>query len=191
MITTPMFRTVCADPPWRFSDQLQMSDVKRGAGDHYPTMTVDEICRLGDAKSRCIAGHLTPRDAFLWLWVTNSFLLDGSGHAVCRAWGYEPKQLITWVKGKPVDGQVKIQIGMGHMTRNATEHMILATRGSVTSYLLNRNVPNVFIAPRRRHSQKPDEAFALIERVSPGPNLELFARRARNNFTVWGSEVAA
>jgi N6-adenosine-specific RNA methylase IME4 len=40
-----------------------------------------------------------------------------------------------------------------------------------------------------RHSEKPEEAFALIEAVSPGPRLELFARRARPGWTVWGNEV--
>jgi N6-adenosine-specific RNA methylase IME4 len=31
----------------------------------------------------------------------------------------------------------------------------------------------------------------MVEAVSPGPRLELFARRARPGWTVWGNEVEA
>ncbi len=191
MIVTELYRTVAADPPWKYSDRLEMSDVKRSAMAHYPTMSVDDICRLGDATSRCVAGYLTPKDAFLFLWVTNAFLLDGSGAAVCRAWGYEPRQLITWVKGRLSAQRFIPHVGMGHLTRGATEHMILATRGKTKDLILSRSIPNVFIAPRGRHSRKPDEAYALIERLAPGPYLELFAREPRDKWQVWGNEVAA
>ena len=43
--------------------------------------------------------------------------------------------------------------------------------------------------PRRRHSEKPDEFFGLVEQISPGPYLELFARRRRPGWDVWGNEI--
>lgn len=184
-----MFTCVAADPPWRYRDGLTMSSVKRSSAAHYDTMSVDDICRLGEHGR--IAGHPTADNGFLFLWVTNPFLLDGSGAAVCRAWGYEPRQLITWVKGRISQERLIAQIGMGHLTRGATEHMLLATRGKTKDLILSRAIPNVFIAPRGRHSRKPDEAYALIERIAPGPYLELFAREPRFNWQSWGNEVAA
>jgi N6-adenosine-specific RNA methylase IME4 len=167
-------------------------------------MTVEDICRLGDPRSREIAGYLTPRDAFLWLWVTNPILLDGTGARVCRAWGFEPSQLVTWVKGRIVGQMVETedgkrvavgkfiaQIGMGHLTRGATEHMILATRGRTKHLLKSRSVPNVFIAPRTSHSTKPQAAYDLIQRLCPGPYLEMFARRPREGWTVHGDQSQA
>lgn len=183
------FRTFAADAPWSYADGLSMSAVKRSAGAHYSTMSVDAICQLGGFGT--VAGFRAYPDAFLWLWITNPFLLDGTGARVCKAWGFEPRQLVTWVKGRIAKDALVAQIGMGHFTRGATEHMILATRGKAKDLLLSKSVPNVFIAPRGRHSAKPDEAYSLIERVSPGPYVELFARRPREGWKVWGNEVAA
>lgn len=190
------FVTITADPPWPYKDRLSMADVKRAAGAHYPTMSVSEIRHLAKHYPIRLAGHRVAADAFLWLWVTNPFLLDGTGAAVCRAWGFEPRQLVTWVKGRievagARAGQFIPQIGMGHFTRGATEHLILATRGGGKHLVQDRGVPNVFIAPRTTHSTKPDAAYSLIQRVSPGPYLELFARKPRENFVTWGNEVTA
>lgn len=180
-------RTIAADPPWSYGDALSMSDVKRSSGAHYETMTVSQICGLGGFGT--VAGFESYRDSFLWLWITNPFLLDGTGARVCRAWGFEPSQIITWVKGRIAKDALVSQLGMGHFTRGVTEHLILATRGRPKKLILDKGVPNVFIAPRARHSQKPAEAYQLIERTTPGPYVELFARQSRENWRVWGHEV--
>jgi N6-adenosine-specific RNA methylase IME4 len=56
---------------------------------------------------------------------------------------------------------------------------------------LVRNVRSSFEAPVGRHSEKPDESYELIERLAPGPYVELFARRKRPGWTCLGNEVAA
>ena len=211
------FATVLADPPWAYGDRLRMSATKRGAAANYSVMSVEQICELGKhrlfagllddppspAERRwSVAGHMVADDAFLWLWVTNPFLLDGSGASVCRAWGFEPKQLVTWVKGRlkidmvtGADGglyhdpSLVLHIGMGRMTRGATEHMILATRGKPTRLVKDKGVPNVFVAPKGRHSKKPEEGYRTVERMCPGPYLELFARSRRCGWEAWGNEV--
>ena len=43
--------------------------------------------------------------------------------------------------------------------------------------------------PRGRHSAKPEEFFVLVERVSPGPYLEMFARERRPGWDAFGNEV--
>jgi N6-adenosine-specific RNA methylase IME4 len=180
--------TIVCDPPWSFTDTLSMSDVKRSAGSQYQTMTIPEIKALGQRGPLRIAGHHLAPDAFLWLWITNTHLIDGSGAAVAKAWGFNPRQLVTWVKGRIVEERFVPQIGLGHMTRGATEHLLLCTRGRSKFMLKNRRTPNVFIAPRGRHSEKPQAAYDLIEQLTPGPYLDLFARKRREGWQGWGLE---
>ena len=183
-------RVILADPPWSYNDKLTMSDTKRSSDAHYSTMSVDDICKFPIPQ--------TSSDAFLFLWVTNPFLLDGSGSRVCEAWGFKPKQLITWVKGRPIseddDGwdipaEFKLNIGLGHYTRGATEQIILGVKGTPKWLIKDHAVPNVIMAPRQRHSAKPDVQYELIERLVDGPYVELFARKRRPNWTSLGNEV--
>jgi N6-adenosine-specific RNA methylase IME4 len=46
-----------------------------------------------------------------------------------------------------------------------------------------------YVWPRGRHSEKPDAFYDLVESVSPGPYLELFARRQRLGWETWGDEA--
>jgi N6-adenosine-specific RNA methylase IME4 len=208
------FTTVLADPPWSYSDQLAMSDVKRSSGSQYSTMDVHDICALykpiaiagdGSRSGGVLAGYPVADVAFLFLWVTNPFLLDGSGSMVCQSWGFAPKQLITWVKGRLVgheavsddpaaDDTVSkwvLQIGLGHLTRGCTEHLIVATRGKYKSLVKDHAIPNVILAPKTSHSTKPVEQYDLIETLVPGPRLELFARSRRPFWTSDGLELPA
>ena len=206
-----MIRTLVADCPWRYKDELRMSKTKRSAAAQYPTMTVEEIERFIFTATHDNAPLYTQLawDAFLWLWITNPLLLDGTGARVCRAWGFKPKQLITWVKGHielPNSGgwdidvpRLKTQLGMGHYTRGVTEHMILATKGSPKCFVKDQGVPNyilaeeleetLVLADRGAHSVKPEASYQLIERVTPGPYVELFARRRRQGWTCYGNQL--
>jgi N6-adenosine-specific RNA methylase IME4 len=82
----------------------------------------------------------------------------------------------------------KLQIGLGHITRSVTEHMMVCTRGKTKKLLFNKSTPNVIFAPRRRHSEKPQAAYDLIEQLTPGPYLDLFARKRREGWQGWGLE---
>lgn len=161
------FRTIYADPPWPFDDTAT-----RGAAEnHYPTMSIAEICALP-------VSDLAAGDAHLYLWTTNSHLHDA--FHVVAAWGFEYKTLITWVKP---------QIGLGHYFRGATEHILFCVRGNLPMSQVGER--NWFEAPRQEHSRKPVIFYELIERCSPGPRLELFARTKRAGWVAWGNEVAA
>ena len=187
------FRVVLADPPWQYGDQLRMSAVKRSSGDQYATMRVEDIKMLRAGVGCQIADHVIADEALLFLWVTNPFLLDNSGPSVCRYWGFEPKQIVTWVKSK-TDWRAdhwRLQIGMGHISRGCTEQLIIATRGKYSHLIKRHDVPNVLVAPRGRHSAKPEAAYDLIESLVDGPYLELFARNRRPGWTSWGWEVPA
>ncbi|MEV0772764.1 MT-A70 family methyltransferase [Nocardia salmonicida] len=158
------FKCILADPPW---DVYQKGG--RGAIQHYPLMTLDAI------KSMPIS-QLGEDDSHCWLWVTNATLRDG--YDVLESWGYSPRSPLTWIKPR---------MGLGKFLRNMTEHLILGTRGRApVNY---RSQPTWTFAPVGVHSAKPHEQYAIIERVSSGPYLELFARRRQPGWAAWGNEM--
>lgn len=190
------YRVILADPPWSYRDKLDKiwtSDTDRSSDDKYETvMNTAAIHTYG-------MGLPTLEDAVLFLWVTNPFLLDGTGATVCRAWGFTPKQIIPWVKGELIlewaddvnaYAAIDLHFGLGHYTRGCTEHLILATKGHVTELLKSRSERGLIVAPAREHSRKPDEAYGLIERMFDGPYLELFARHHRAGWDAVGDELA-
>ena len=162
-----VYRTILADPPW---DVHQKGE--RGAARHYNLMTLSRI------KNMPVADLAEP-DAHLWLWVTNATLRDG--YDVAEAWGFTVRSPLTWIKFK---------LGLGVYLRNSTEHLLFCTRGKApVNY---RAQPTWLNAPVQDHSHKPEEQYALIERVSGGPYLELFARRrppSDKPWAVWGNEI--
>ena len=165
------FRTVLADPPW---DVLQRG--KYGAEQHYDLMSLERIKGMGAALAPLLAD-----DAHLWLWVTNGTLRQG--YDVAEAWGFTVRSPLTWVKWR---------MGLGVYLRNSTEHLLFATKGKAP--VQYRAQPTWFTAPVQDHSHKPEEQYALIERISPGPYLELFARRrptSNADWAVWGNEIAS
>lgn len=163
------YRTICADPPWRLN---QVAASKANAEKVYATMDLDAI------KSLPIAA-LAENDAYLWLWGINSMMEEA--HQVVRAWGFSPRTIITWCKsGQP---------GVGAYLRNNTEHCIVAVRGKPQTPD-TKPLSTWFVWPRGPHSQKPDAFYDLVEQVSPGPYVEVFARRHRFFWDVWGNESA-
>lgn len=65
---------------------------------------------------------------------------------------------------------------------------INARKGTAPPPTLTRAPGRWFQWPRGAHSAKPDAFIDLVEQVSPGPYLELFARRARFGWDYWGDE---
>jgi N6-adenosine-specific RNA methylase IME4 len=161
------YRTIVADPPWRYE---QAGVTKADARKFYPTMSFGEVCGLRDAV-------LSTADAHLWLWTTNALIEEG--HDVVRAWGFRPLTLVTWCKKQP---------GVGHYLRNNMEHVILASRGLPMTPEA-KPLSTWYVWPRAEHSRKPDAFYDLVEQVSPGPYLELFARRNRLGWDTWGNEA--
>lgn len=160
------FRTILADPPWP----------AQGAERHYRSMSLERIMGLPVAD-------LAALDAHLWLWTTNALL--PRAYEVARAWGFTVRSPLTWVK-------FRLGLSGPSQLRNATEHLLFCTRGRAPVEF--RSQPTWFNAPVAEHSRKPAEQFAIIERVSPGPYLELFARRrpeSRADWAVWGNEVVS
>ena len=174
------FSAIIADPPWAYGDKLPGPG--RGAAKHYATLNLDEIMSLPVAEAAAT-------DAHLYLWTTNAFMEQA--FEVARAWGFTQKTILTWVKVKKYAerpyNEDEIRIGMGHYFRNVTEHVLFCTRGRLPPR--NRSLPTAFMAPLGKHSEKPDEFYSLVRKLSPSPRLDLFARRERKGFTTWGEGI--
>ena len=149
----------------------------RSAEAHYDCMSLDAI------KALPVADWAAP-GCVLFLWATDPLLpaaLD-----VIGAWGFVYKTVaFTWAKTTK-DG-TGWPIGCGYWTRANPEMCLLATRGHPER--LSRSVRQLLIAPRRQHSQKPDEAYERIEALCPGPYLEMFARGRAERWDSWGLRV--
>lgn len=183
-----IYRTVVADPAWGFEDKLPGES--RGAEKNYTVMNVDDICDL----------ELPPiaDDAILFLWRVASQVEEAC--RVARAWGFVPKSEIVWRK-QTSSGLV--HFGMGHYVRMAHEVCMIASRGRGAAMILDHSIRSVFDypveihspersvfdAPAGIHSEKPELFYDLVERLSPGPIVELFARKRRKGWTCLGDDL--
>jgi len=165
------FPIILADPPWRYEHPTFGSS--RDIEEHYPTLTLEEVCALPVAE-------LAAESALLFLWVPPPILEQA--FRVIAAWGFNYRTGIVWDKQS---------IGMGNYVRQQHEHLLVARRGEFPTPAPALRPCSIIKAPRREHSQKPDETYGLIERMYPTlPKIELFARNTRPGWAAWGNEIA-
>ncbi len=158
------YKTIMLDPPWDINQKGKL-----GAINHYNLMTLDQIRNLPIPE-------LAADDAHLWLWVPNGLVPEAI--QLIKDWGFTYRNSFYWIKPR---------LGLGVYLRNASETVLFATRGKAP--VLFKGQPNWLFAPLQDHSHKPEEMYEVIERVSPGPYLELFARRHRHGWDSWGNEI--
>jgi N6-adenosine-specific RNA methylase IME4 len=168
------YRTIVADPPWQIERAPGGSNLAAGRplGPElpYPTMDLDEIASLP-------VRDMAERDAHLWVWTISAYLHDTP--MVVRQWGFHPSAMLVWCK--PHGGFV------GGAFYPNVEYVFFCRRGSLPTQM---SVPTRwFDWPRAGHSVKPEAFLDLVEQVSPGPYLELFARRQRLGWDTWGDEA--
>lgn len=175
---TGRFGTILIDPPWRFANRTGKMAPEHRRLRRYPTMSFEEIAALPVPQLALDKSHL-------YLWCPNALLNEGLG--IMKAWGFTYKTNIVWFKvrkdGGP-DGR-----GVGFYFRNVTEMLLFGVRGSMRTLAPGRRQVNIMVTRKQEHSRKPDEAYDLIQRCSPGPFLELFARLRAPGWTQWGNEV--
>lgn len=177
------FRTIVADPPWAYKSSMNGAGfgsttkngiriVRKGVMKSkpmpYPTMSVDEICALP-------VRDLAEDDSHLYLWTTQAFLRDS--YRVMDAWGYKQGAMLIW--SKPPMGVVGTYVC-------SVEFCIFGRRGNLEAK--RKQVGTCYQWPRSHHSAKPEAFQDMVESVSPGPYLEMFARRNRLGWSTWGNE---
>lgn len=161
---TKKYPTILADPPWK-KNQTGV----RGAFMHYDLMPLERI------KAMPVA-DLAEENAHLYLWTPNNIIPEAL--QVVKAWGFTYRNMLVW--GKP-------KLGLGVYIRTSHESCIFATRGKAPVKFHAQ--PSFMFCAQQDHSHKPEEQFAIIQRLSEGPYLELFARRRTPGWDVWGNEI--
>ena len=156
------YQTLLADPPWKYGKGWGW-----GAEEYYPLMKLEDICNLSVPSAD---------NAHLYLWCPNGML--ESGLKVMSSWGFKYKTCITWVKNRSI---------FGYYFKGQTEQLLFGVKGKLPP--ADRKQTTLLQASIRNHSQKPDEIYDVIEKISPSPRLELFARAKRSGWDVWGNEV--
>lgn len=165
---------IYADPPWHY-------DRKHGSGvaeNHYPTMSIEEICALP-------VSELAAKDSALFLWAT--FPQLNEAFRVIDAWGFKYKTLaFLWLKqNRKADSWF---YGMGFWTRSNAEVCLLATRGRPKRQCAG--IHQFVISHIEQHSKKPDEVRdKIVKLMGDQPRVELFARQKTPGWDVWGNEV--
>ena len=161
------FRVIAIDPPWEYAKRAD--DPSHRASLPYPSMSIEDIKKLD------VGGRAHEEGCVLWLWITNSHI----PHAweILEAWGFTYKTMLTWVKDR---------MGTGDWLRGQTEHCLMAIRGKPTILLTNQTT--VLNGPLREHSQKPEQFYAMVEKLCPGSKLEMFSRQKREGWESHGNE---
>jgi N6-adenosine-specific RNA methylase IME4 len=162
------FGTIYADPPWKYGNQ----GTRACTDGHYETMFIDDIIGMGE---KCVRPLAAPQ-CHLHLWTTNGFFKEA--FEVMEAWGFTYKSMFVWCKE---------QMGIGNYWRVSHELMLLGVKGKRT--FRRKNLWSWATLPRGKHSSKPPKARLKIEKASPGPRLELFAREAAPGWVAWGNEI--
>jgi N6-adenosine-specific RNA methylase IME4 len=164
---------IYADPPWRY-EHPALATPNRAIENHYPTMTLEEICALPVAA-------LASDDALLFMWATAPKLAECM--KVIEAWGFQYRTCAVW------DKEI---IGTGYYFRNQHELLLVAKRGNIPHPAAGTQASSVYRERRNDHSVKPTFFHEMIERLYPElPKIELFARQARPGWAAWGNEIAA
>lgn len=178
------FTCLVADPPWKLDTG---PDTFAGTGEsghdalEYKQMSIEKIANLKAGRS---VADLAAENAHLYLWTTNKYL--EASYSIARAWDFKPSVLLTWCK-KPRG------VGLGDTFRLTTEFVLFCRRGNLPH---RKIIPTTWFEwPRGRHSAKPDEFYQLVESVTPSQwpersdRIDIFARKDREGWMVWGDEV--
>lgn len=159
---------ILADPPWEYSFANPIYIKPR-----YPTMGVEALCSLP-------VPDVCESDAILFLWSPSTML--PTALKVMEAWGFTYKTSAVWVKNRA---------GLGFYFRQKHELLLVGIKGQMPTPVATDRPESVIVAPRTRHSAKPEVVHDLIERMYPAyVKLELFARKPRAGFLAWGNQLA-
>jgi N6-adenosine-specific RNA methylase IME4 len=159
------YRCLVIDFPWPHEPDDEAPGERGRATRPYPAMS------LKDGRALPIPSILAD-DVVVWMWTTNFHMRYA--YELLDAWGLSATPtILTWVKDR---------MGRGQILRDKTEHCIVATRGRPIFNLTNETTE--LRARRRENSRKPDEFYAMVERLCPAPiYADLFSRGGRS--AIW------
>ena len=163
------YATIVLDPPWSTKGRHGWEPP-----DYYAR---NELLTVDQLKSMPIP-EILEDDALVFMWTINTHLPDA--YDILKAWGLRYWMSMIWVKPhgpKPTT----------RPTYNA-EHIVVASKGK-PEFLTTKDFRLANEWPRGAHSEKPEDFYVLLRRVTKGPRLDIFNRRYIEGFDGWGLEA--
>ena len=172
------YQIIYADPPWSYNDtQKSGGTAFFGASVRYNTMNNSDIAKLP-------ISDLADKNCCLFMWATSPLLPEALN--CINSWGFKYKTIAFCWNKQTKNG--KWVSNMGRWTMGNIELCLLATRGHPKR--ICRNVKQLVIAERKRHSEKPAEVRNRIVMLMGDLScIELFARQKTKGWDAWGNEV--
>ena len=184
------YDVIYADPPWEQKQgrkiggykivdgkQVFLSSDQKAQDLPYVTMKFQDICNLN-------VESIAADDCFLFMWVTNKYLLDAK--QVILAWGFKYSTTITWCKNT-MGG------GLGGDFGISCEYLIFARRGKPKA---TKKIKSTWFNVKREYengypcsSRKPQFFRELIDSMTTGSRIELFARKRFDGWDAFGNDV--
>ena len=178
------YNIIYADPPWSYYDKRD-NPIKNnpngagGASKHYKCMKLEKLKDL-PIKEIC------DENCILFMWATFPKLDEAI--ELMKSWGFKYKTVaFVWIKMKNDMSEPRGD-GIGFYTNNNAEIVLIGRKGK---YWRNeRNVRQIILEPKTKHSEKPAITRENIIRLMGDlPRIELFAREKTEGWDVWGNEV--
>jgi len=173
------YQIIYADPPWKQAKggKKKVRPISSGEPLAYATMPLERIENIIEkARNLCDDDHV------LFLWTIDKYLFEAE-HMANRL-GYKLHARMIWNKVTGIPAAFTIRYGQ--------EYLIYCYHGKLLPVAKEQRGKwhSVFTEQVKRHSQKPEIAYQIIESLYPDTNkLELFARAKRTGWDVWGNEV--
>lgn len=177
--TDKKYDIIYADPPWKQSKGGKKNVRENSSGKplNYPVCSLEEIKQhLSQATS------LTRNNSILFLWTIDKYLFQAQ--EIAEELGYKLHARMIWNKVTGIPAAFTVRFGH--------EYLLYTYKGKLLPIEKSERgkIHTVFTEQVKRHSQKPEEAYRIIERLYPSANkLEMYARNERNGFDCWGNEV--
>ena len=181
------YEIIYADPPWHYtrnmdkaSKRIKLKPGTRGINVPYDTMESEDIAALH-------VKDLLEEDAACFMWTTDAHL--PSAIEIMKAWGFKYKTIaFVWEKQYANGNAVNM---MAPWTNKCYEICLFGTKGAMTKHLGSNRISQKVVTVRGTHSSKPEEVAHRIEQMFPDlKKIELFARRHRPGWDVWGNDPA-
>ena len=179
--TSMKYDVILADPPWKQSKGGKKSVRQSSSGQamDYSVCTLDEI--RNHLKQ---ATELTEDNAILFLWTIDKYLIDAQ--RIAESLGYKLHARMIWNKVTGIPAAFTIRYGH--------EYLLYMYKGKLRpiAYDERGRIHTVFTERVKRHSQKPEISFEIIQRLYPTERkIELYARQERPGWDCWGNEVSS
>jgi N6-adenosine-specific RNA methylase IME4 len=177
--TDTKYSIIYADPPWKQNKGGKKRVRKNSSGKplDYQTISLEEIKEhLQQATS------LTTENSVLFLWTIDKYLFEAQ--KIAEELGYKLHARMIWNKVTGIPAAFTIRYGH--------EYLLYMYKGRLLPVATEERgkIHSVFTEQVKKHSQKPQIAYEIIERLYPHRyKLEMYARNHRDGWDCWGNEV--